>query len=554
MGEQPLYHVVVRIVSNKEVCDIRKLYIGLRTIGLDRSGISTGNSRFCIQVNGRDVFCKGGNWIPADAIIARVNKRKYEHLITEACNANINMLRVWGGGVYESSDFYDACDRAGILVWQDFMFACSEYPDSSREFCAAVRDEAEKVVMSLRHHPCIVLWCGNNENIWGFQDWWNKGRDIGDKDLNIGGSIIYNQVLPDICHVLDPQRPYWPSSPFGGKLPNAETSGDCHWWHPFTMNEDINRRITHEVFDECRARFVSEYGVIGPCHLASVKQYLSQEELYIGSRAWKEHTNTYEKDTTSAGINRHYANSENLSISDYILYGQMFQATLYGQSIEALRFRKNDPRDDCQGALIWMYNDCWGETGWTPIDYYLRRKPSYYSIRHANTPVKAIVRRRGKYLVTRIVNDTLKQLELDVDYGWMRVDGSDSIMNSKTISIDANRMVEIGSEAIASQKVLNPREWIYTAYLTHGDTGLCPSVWLLVPYRDLDIPDPNIHMTVKGKNIQLLSKTYCHGVHYKDQGKSVFSDNYFDLLPHVPKSIICLASSVPRTIKFHTIT
>jgi beta-mannosidase len=319
------------------------------------------------------------------------------------------------------------------------------------------------------------------------------------------------------------------------------------------MNEDINRRIMHEVFDECKARFVSEYGVIGPCDLMSVKKYLNKGELYIGSRAWREHTNTYEKETTPAGIKRHYADPENLSISDYILYGQMFQATLYGRTLEALRFRKHDPKDDCQGALIWMYNDCWGETGWTPIDYYLRRKPSYYWIRNAFSPVKAIVRKRGNDLVTRVVNDTLKQLETEIRYGWMRIDGSDSSMKSKAIRMDANGMVEIAKAAIPARKMLNPEQWIYAAYLDHKDLDLCPSVWLLRPYRDLAVPDPEISITVEDNTVRLISKTYCHGVHYRDHGKGVFSDNYFDLLPGVPKSIKCLVSKMPGKIQFQTI-
>ena len=553
MGDQPLYHITIRIMHNKKKCDQREMDIGLRTVQLDRSATEPVGTRFCIRVNGHDVFCKGGNWIPADAIIARVGKKKYETLIADARNANINMLRIWGGGMYESPDFYNACDRAGILVWQDFMFACAEYPDNNEEFRSTVRDEAEKVVMSLRHHPCIVLWCGNNENLWGFRDWWNKTKDFRDKDLNIGGSIIYNQILPDVCRTLDPQRPYWPGSPFGGKAPNSEMDGDCHWWYPFTMNQDVNRRINYGVFDECKARFVSECGVIGPCHLDSMRQYLTAAELQVGSRAWREHTNTFDKATTPAGIRRHYKDPEYLSIADYIFYGQMFQAIMYGHMIEALRFRKNDPRDDCQGALIWMYNDCWGEIGWTPIDYYLRRKPSYYWIRNANAPVKAIVRRREKYLVTRVVNDTIRQVKATVRFGWMRVDGSDTRMKSETIFVDANSMVEIGRDIIGGPKAQNPHEWIYVAYLDATGTNLHPSIWLLKPFRELNKPKPDIRITVEGRDIKLISSSYCHGVHFKDNGKAMFSDNYFDLLPGISKSVRCLMTQVPERIRFHAV-
>jgi beta-mannosidase len=284
-----------------------------------------------------------------------------------------------------------------------------------------------------------------------------------------------------------------------------------------------------------------------------MKQYLQPRDLHVNSRAWKEHTNTFEKETTPAAIRKHYADPEKLGIQDYILYGQMFQAMMYGRTIEALRFRKNDPRDDCQGALIWMYNDCWGETGWTPIDYYLRRKPSYYWIRNANTPVKAVVRRRERRLVTRVVNDTLTPVDVAVDYGWIRIDGSDRRMKSKKIHLRGNSMIEVGSSAIPGKKEINPREWVHAAYLTGKGAGRAPSIWTLLPHRELAVPEPDITVAVKGKNIRLVSNTYCHGVHFKDNGKPILSDNYFDLLPGAPKTITCLTPKVPRKLTFHAV-
>jgi len=549
MGEQPLYHVTARVVLAGMICDQREMDIGLRTVEVDRSPIAAGGSRFCIRVNGQDVFCKGGNWVPADAIMVRADRKKHEALVAEARNANMTMLRVWGGGIYESQDFYNACDRAGVLIYQDFAFA-GDYPDHLEEFRDAVRREAEKVVMLLRHHPCIAIWSGNNESQAKFESWAQRqGRQFGDKDLNIGGSLIFNQVLPDVCRALDPARFYWPGSPLGGEAPNDELDGDCHWWHPCMMNADVNRRIDHEVFDECRSRFVSEYGVLGPPHFASIKQYLRPEELHLGSRVWQEHTNPYDKGVTlQAAIRRHYADPEGLDLRDYILYGQMYQATMYGRSIEALRFRKHDPRDDCQGALIWMYNDNWGEIGWTPIDYYLRRKPSYYWLRNANTPVKAIVRRRGRRLVTRVVNDTLKEWRPEVHYGWMRIDGSDSRMKSRAVRLDANSMLEIGGEPIPGRGTVDPREWIYVAYLTQRGLDASPSVWLLAPYRELSVPEPEIRVTAKGRTIRLVSKTYCHGVHVADEGRGVLSDNYFDLLPGVEKAVTFTGTKAPGNV------
>ncbi|MBN1676813.1 MAG: hypothetical protein JXR37_37575 [Kiritimatiellae bacterium] len=553
MGEQPLYRLSARTLAGTAECDRRVVNIGLRTVELDRTPIKTGGSRFCIRVNGKDVFCKGGNWIPADAIMARVDENRYRRLIDEARHAHFNMLRIWGGGIYEQPAFYDACDRNGILVWQDFMFACSKYPDADPRFRAAVRAEAEAVVRDLRHHPCIALWCGNNENLAGFARWWNTAEKLADRDIKLGGMLLYNQVLPDVCRALDPNRPYWPGSPAGGEAPNSETDGDCHWWRGCTMNPDMNRRIRHEVFDECRARFVSEYGIIGPCHQASVRQFLKPREQHVGSHAWREHTNQFEKDTLPAAITRHYADADKLDTARYILYGQMFQATLYGRSLEALRFRKHDPRDDCQGALIWMYNDCWGEHGWTPLDYYLRRKPSYYWIRNALAPVKAIVRRRGDTLVVRVVNDSPRPAAATLHYGWMRVDGRDSRVRRKAVAVPANGMLEIGRTPIPKPRALNPQQWIYAAWLAGRDVAPLPSVWTLVPHRELATAMPAIRVRARGKTLELLSPVYCHGVHYPDDGRTLFSDNYFDLLPNIPKSIQCLAPKRPAHLTFRAI-
>ncbi len=552
MGDQPLYHVTGRVLSDGHECDRREVDVGLRTVEIDRSRTGSG-SRFCIRVNGEDVFCKGGNWIPCDAIMARADARRYRDLISEARNANINMLRIWGGGIYEDDAYYDACSRAGILVWQDFMFSCGMYPDEQLDFRNAVRAEAEAAVLRLRHHACIALWCGNNENIEGFHGWWNKGKTYGKDLLDLGGSILYNRVLPDACRSLDPNRPYWPGSPCGGEIPTSETEGDCHWWHQATMHPDMDRRIRDEIYDECRSRFVSEYGVIGPCHHETMKQCLAPGEMRRDSLAWRVHTNTFEKETLPAAIRHHYTDPEDLNMRAYALYGQMFQATQYGRSIEALRFRKHDERDDCQGALIWMYNDCWPETGWTIIDYYLRRKPSYYAFRRACRPVRVIVRRRGSHAVTRIVNDSREKLSGRVSYGWARVDGTASAVHSRHVRIPANGMIEIDRERIPAESRQPSQEWMYVAHLEGKGFEPDDNSLALVPHRQLDLPEPHIETSTAGKAIVLWSDSYCHGVHVPDAGREVLSDNYFDLLPGIPKTVWRSGGRARRKLRFRSL-
>lgn len=537
MGGQPLYRVSARVTGTADrTCDSREFAIGLRTVEIDCSRLQEG-SRFCIRVNGEDVFCRGGNIGPQDAILARVTDAKLERLVAEVKNSHMTMIRINGCSIYEAPAFYDACDRAGILVWQDFPLTCTTYPDDDENFRAAVRAEAKTAVRLLRHHPSIALWCGNNECTWGFRDWWNPDKT---RPLDIGGARLYNQVLPDLCRQLDPRRPYRPGSSCGGEAPNSEQDGDCHWWNPFFMNKDVNRRIRHEVLDECRSRFVSEYGIIGPCHLDSIREYLAPEEMHPDHVAWRTHTNSIEKafeeETIRAAISLHYADSDKLGVEEYVLYGQMFQAIMHGHAMEALRFRKNDPKDDCRGALIWSYTDTWGETGWSILDYYQRRKASYYCLRRACAPVKVIVRQRSEKFVTRIVNDTLEPHSGTADVGWWRLDGSERDVRSYPVSIPSNGMLEVAAAPVPAPEERDPRLWLYAAVLRDGDgAAVDQSVWPLRPCRELTLAAPEIS-TVQTENdtLEVSSPVFCHGVHVEDHGYEVLSDNWFDLLPGVP--------------------
>jgi len=552
MGDQPLYRVVARVIDpGGVICDSRKLAIGLRTIEIDRSPLAQG-SRFCFKVNGEEVFCRGANTGPHDAIPARISAARYEALAAEARNANMNMIRINACSIFEGARFYEACDRAGVMIWHDFMFTCTTYPDDQAAFRESVRAESEAAVLLLRHHPSIVLWCGNNECTWGFRDWWNPDKT---KPLELGGARLYNRILPDLCRRLDPRRPYWPGSPCGGDEPNSELDGDCHWWGPFFMNPDLNRRIRHQVFDECRSRFVSEYGVIGPCHLDSIREYLAPAETTPGSLAWRMHTNTFEKDTVPAAIRLHYADPEGLTLPEYVAYGQMFQASVHGRAMEALRFRKGDPRDDCAGALIWSYSDCWGETGWSILDYYLRRKAAYYWFRRACAPVKVIVRQRGDQLVTRVVNDTRQAVKVLVEFGWRRLDGAAGDVASRALTVDANSMLEVAAAALPPAGERDPRQWLYAAVLRAPD-GLATdqSVWLLRPFRELQLEAPRIDaVKVSGDCLEVSSPVFAHAVHAEDHGREMVSDNWFDLLPATPVRIRVASGFSPESIRFEAL-
>jgi beta-mannosidase len=543
MGDQLLYGVVARILDGSGTeCDRREFSIGLRTIELDRSRLPEG-SRFCFRVNGKDVFCRGGNIGPQDPILARVSDAKYRALAAEAKNAHMNMIRINGCSIFEQPAFYDACDRAGILIFHDFMMTERVYPENDAPFVAAVRAEIAAILPLLRSHPCIALWSGNNE-----ANWFNL-KQLGE------GQKFYNEIFPDLCRQLDPRRAYWQGSPAGGREPNDEASGDCHWWGPAFMNPKMDRRVRPEVFDECRAKFLSEYGILGPCNLDSIRQYLAPEEMTPTSAAWRLHTNEFEKNTLAAAIRYHYADPSRLSVEDYVKYGQMFQAIMHGGAMEALRFRKHDPVNDCAGALIWSYSDCWGETGWSIIDYYLRRKASYYSFRRACAPIKVIVRRRGSELVTRIVNDTLEPVSCTLEKGWWRLDGTGRELQSQSVNVPTDGMLEVGSEAIPTAQQRDPRQWIYAAVLRDSNAVATDhSICVLLPYRKLALQMPRIEVKRTGDNaLEVSSPVFAHAVHVEDHGHELISDNWFDLLPGVPTHVNVAAGHDPDAIRLEAV-
>ncbi|MBF0244410.1 MAG: beta-mannosidase [Planctomycetes bacterium] len=356
MGAQALYQISAILKCGKDKCTRAPSSFGLRFIELDTDGT------FAIRINGEKVFCKGGNWIPADALYARVDKERYETLVRRAAEAGFNMLRVWGGGLYEHEAFYRACDREGIMVWQDFMFACSPIPDDLAWFREEVRLEAEYQTKRLRKHPSLVLWCGNNEITWAFRDWW--------KDQTQGGAHLFNYLLPETVHRFCPEIPYWNGSPYGGAEPNSGKIGDEHKWH-YTMSSDMEERIEPRRYDGNTSPFVSEYGYVGPCGKTSTLQYLDGAPFEVKHEVWQHHNNTFEKDTVLAGIAKHYCDPAGLDEDGYLYYAGLCQGLMLGYSLESLRFT-----GVCNGALFWMYNDCWGEVGWTIVDYYLRTKPS----------------------------------------------------------------------------------------------------------------------------------------------------------------------------------
>lgn len=471
---------------------------------------------FALHVNGRKIFCKGANWIPADTLYARVSAERYAYLVSEAREANFNMLRVWGGGLYEPEAFYAACDREGILLWHDFMFACSPYPDHLDWFREEVRREAEYQTRRLSRHACLGLWSGSNENNWGFDEWWH--------DRTRGGAWTYNQLLPETVRRNDPSVPYWNGSPYGGLHPNAAEVGDRHHWFDGMMNPDMNRRITPEIYDEVDACFISEFGYVGACGKETTLYYLDGNPADDSSAAWQHHTNTFEKLTVRAGINKHYTDPKDLDLAAYLLYSGLTQGLMYGYALDSMRANSN-----CHGGLFWMYADCWGEVGWTIVDALQRRKPSYYFVRRTFQPFRLILRPAGVDEIRVIAaNDLTDDRAFEVEYGYVGLDGTARDVRREKVRAKGLARTEIVRFARGTHP---PVEGVWFARVVGANSQA--SLFRAVDFRQLNRPTAEVSWRLDETQQALIveAKTYTHAVQVHLPAGFYADDNYFDLLP-----------------------
>ena len=533
-GDQSLYTVHASITTDQGAYSTQPVYTGIRTTALNQEKIvsaqeAAGRRKFAVQINGVDIYCKGANWIPADSIYARITPDKYETLISEAAQCNFNMLRVWGGGIYEPDIFYELCDRYGILVWQDFMFACSLYPDDHQWFLAECEKEMVYQTRRLRHHPCIALWCGNNENHWLFEAMYGWP-----KDGPAGGQIIYNKLAPYIIRANCPEIPYWRSSPYGGPDPNCNEEGDRHHWNDCTMHQEMDKRITPEEYDKVSSAFVSEYGYVGPCSWQTIQKYFDGHEVVRGNRIWNLHNNTFEKDTVAAGIRKHYAEPDNLALPEYLQYARLVQGLMYGYSLESIR-----AYEYCNGSLFWMYNDAWGEVGWTIIDYYLDRKPSYYFVKRTYAPVKIILRPcdEGKKVCLTAVNDTPVTVNLNIEYGYVSFAG---VYDSKH--------QDISLPPFSKKFFLEfdmPRHDMRSGLVfarANGGSDVPLALLRTGDFKDYHLEESTVlveNITAKGSNYEVTIKStgYSHAVSFSLPSMRL-SDEYFDMLPGETRTII----------------
>jgi beta-mannosidase len=537
LGEPFLYRFSLEASERGRKLDRYETQFGIREINLaqeplpgDEAACASEGTSFTIQVNGQPVFCQGANWVPADSIPARVSREKYEALITAAAEANFNMLRIWGGGIYEDPYFYQLCDQAGIMVWQDFMFACSLYPDDDAGFCAEVQREAETIVRQLRNHPCLVLWCGNNENDWIYSRRVHDGWEIP----TFYGHRIYHEILPEVCARLDPTRPYWPSSPYGEDDPNSELAGDRHHWDVPINLKDPFERVDFRRWGADRGKFISEYGMLSPPVEDSLRRFLPPDELYVGSPAWDFHNNRFEKDNLATCLRLYWREPEALSLMEYVLATQIIQAEALKYSLEHFRCRKFAT----SGALFWAYSDCWGAIGWSIVDYYLNKKPAFYYVRRALSPLMVSFHVEEHGLTLWLTNGTLQSYECLVEYGVLDLTASTRQVEMLETVSSANSVRRVTSIPLPPASCEQGGHFVPFARLLVDGHPVSRNRWFLTGFRfkDLCLPPAGIEHTLEQIGdqefgLQLEATAFAWAVRLQVPPSVWVEDNYFDLLP-----------------------
>ncbi len=363
-GEQYLYDLKLTL-SNKDgsILDEKNKKVGIRTVELIEK--DKGENAFKFLINGKDVFCKGANWIPADSFLPRITRKNYLKELRLAKDANMNMIRVWGGGIYESDEFYEECDRLGLMVWQDMMFACAAYPEH-KSFIQNVKKEITQNVKRLQYHPSIVIWCGNNENEWIWYRWQKESYK------KLPGLKIYESVIPKILDELDNTRPYWQSSPFGyDEDPNSEESGNRHQWDVWSVWKDYDEVI------EDKSLFVTEFGFQGPANKKTFEKYLPEKNRKYNDEIFEFHNKQEEgPDRIFRFLSGHLPISTEWD--EYLYLAQLNQGFALKTCLE--HWRTNGLT---MGSIIWQLNDSYPVTSWSLIDYELEQKLSYYFVKES---------------------------------------------------------------------------------------------------------------------------------------------------------------------------
>ncbi len=543
LGEQALYTFGVKLTVDNRTVDQIADRTGLRTLELRQTPDQWGTS-FMFVVNGIPVFGKGGNWIPADSFPTRVTKDRYRELLTSVRDANMNMIRVWGGGIYEDDYYYELADEMGILVWQDFMFACSMYP-GDKEFLENVRQEAIDNIKRLRNHPSIVLWCGNNEvetawNHWGWRQ--NLPSHIWDDYLK-----LFARLLPEVVEEYAPETPYWSSSPSSNFQEDADSQkiGDVHYWGVWHSS------LPFSEYEKQFPRFMSEYGFQSFPEYETVKAYTAEaDRKSIETPVMLAH----QRHPRGNQLIREYMlreYDEPKDFESFLYISQVLQAEGIKTGTEHLR--RIMPQN--MGALYWQVNDCWTVASWSGIDYYGRWKAMHYYAKRFFEPLLVSPHVSEGNMNLYVVSDFPETKKAELDLTLMTLDGAE-LMN-RNLKIDVEPLKGKSYLSIPVRDLFDGRDEtnaVFLAELKVDGKMVSRNQYYFKPFKELKFQSPVIETAISpiagGFKITLSSDRVARAVYLSGFPDGRFKDNYFDLIPGRPMEVEYLGAAGLSQIEF----
>ncbi len=495
-GAQPLYDLDVEVrEADGTLLDRWHGRVGFRTVLLD-TGVDAIGHRFAIAVNGVEIAVRGANWIPDDCFVSRVDRGRYAARLSDAIEANMNLLRVWGGGIYESDDFYDVADELGLLVWQDFLFACASYAEEE-PLRSEVVAEASEAVTRLSVHPSLALWNGCNENLWGHEDWGWK-ESLGDRSWGAG---YYLEVLPEIVARLDPSRPYAVGSPWSFSAdihPNDPYNGTMHVW-------DVWNERDYRAYREYAPRFVSEFGFQGPPAWSTLVRAVHDEPLAVDGSALLVHQKAADgMGKLARGLSGHLPAPT--SMDDWHWATSLNQARAVAFGVE--HWRSLEPR--CSGTIVWQLNDCWPVVSWSAVDGDGRRKPLWYALRRCYAPRLLTIQPRAGSLALVAINDSGEPWSGIVRVSRARFTGDVVAEEEVAVQCAPGESVPIVlPRSLASTD--NPTGELLVASTADGSAGR--SLWFYAEDRDLALGQQNLEATVETTPRGCLVHVRASGLH-----------------------------------------
>lgn len=538
-GEASHYRLKMALTGEAGDADARWEHIGLRTVELVQEADGDGNGEgFKFRVNGTDIYAKGANWIPDHSFPSEITANRLRQRIWQARKAGFTMLRVWGGGFYESEEFYNLCDRMGILVWQDFPYGCSYYPDRG-EYADLARAEATAAVRRIRNHPSLALWCGNNENQMMFDGNWT-----GTRPPRLLGEHLYHEILSAVVGAEDPQTPYWPGSPWGGPAGDCNSAdyGDCHNWDVWHGRGDW----VH--YTENDSRFCSEFGFAASCGLGAWDECLAPGDRSPHSPAVRWHDKTRKGYETYLGyIALHFPEAQ--SLEDLVYYSQINQAEALKCGVEHYRRRKGRN----WGTLFWQFNDCWPVQSWAVIDSTGEPKAAYFACKKFYAPVLLSLVRDGETVQAHLVSDLLLPLSGEVAFTLATLDGETLAEETADVSVAANAAALAASFPLSAASGRERGVYVSARFAAEDGTA-AENVLLLCEPKDLERADPGLAMTVAeaGDLLTITARAQRFAPYVwlrrTDNGPLAgLEDNFFHLRPGEMRSL-----SVAKTADLQT--